>query len=305
MEKNLSKLNDVVQLFKDKYGEEEYYTRDLENKIVSWLNNTDKREIKNILIELFSDFKFYTKLEIKKILHKQLLCSLKKVDLDFTNILPLPSKDGRANSSYDMTMLLKEIVREEEIDIYRDTIKTDFIHIQKDIKSIIIFDDISGTGKTVIDFLKENFHIIKDKQVILNLITITENAKTNIDKHLKKNGILNVEIIAEHKYNKTFLKHAKLNGEHQKAIYEYEEEIWGKGNNNILGYKDSQVLIGFSHNIPNNTLSSFWYHTDFNGQKKEWNCLFKRHTQLKRGNVKSKRPKQNMKIKKAKGVAKN
>ncbi|WP_430493555.1 phosphoribosyltransferase-like protein, partial [Paenibacillus ottowii] len=94
--------------------------------------------------------------------------------------------------------------------------------------------------------------------------------------------------------------HIFLNDSHRRLINDFEETIWGKGNQNIMGFRDSQLLVGFSHNIPNNTISSFWYHADFSGKREEWNCLFKRYTQLKR-NKKNTRSKQNLSVKRKSG----
>lgn len=98
--------------------------------------------------------------------------------------------------------------------------------------------------RTVINFLKHNYNNLKGKQILLNLISITEVAQINIENYLKRNN-LNVEIIVEHKYNKVFLNHFNLNEPYQKILNDFEEKIWGEGNNNILGYQDSQVLLVF------------------------------------------------------------
>ncbi|PAE23883.1 hypothetical protein [Bacillus sp. 7894-2] len=293
MNNSLSRTEEVVQSFIDKYGEEEYYTKNLHSKFISWLSNTEDQEVKDILIELFSEFNFYTKIEIKRILHKQLKDSLCKVDLNCTCILPLIAKDGRS-SSFDMTGLLKEIIREHDIEIFIDTIKTDFRFVDEDIENIILFEDISGTGGTVIKFLKDNTKFLEGKKVILNLIATTVSAKREIEEYLKHSRI-DIELVVEHQYSKVFLKHPSLNETHRQLIYKFEEEIWGRDHNNILGYKDSQVLVGFSHNIPNNTLSSFWYHVDFEGARQEWHSLFKRNTGKRR---RKRRVTQNHNIKK-------
>ncbi|NBZ89249.1 phosphoribosyltransferase-like protein [Stagnihabitans tardus] len=44
-----------------------------------------------------------------------------------------------------------------------------------------------------------------------------------------------------------------------------------------LGYKDGQLLIGFSHNTPDNTLPIFWAET---GATKAWTPMFKRYHKI-------------------------
>jgi len=298
MKNNLSRIDELIQSFIDKHGTEERYINGLKEKFISWLANADdNEEIKNILIELFASFYFYTKIEIKNILHKQLNNALDKVDLYSTSILPVTKKDGGA-SSFDIIGLLREIVREHEINIYKDTILMDISYMTNDTDTVILFDDISGTGGTITKFLKSRSNELKGKKVILNLICVTPSARKKIDEYLIETD-LNIELVVEHEYDKIFSNHDNLDETHQEILYKFEEQIWGKKNNNILGYKDSQILIGFSHNIPNNTISSFWYHPALQGKRRNWNALFKRDTLPSK--TKGARKMKNFSIEKKKG----
>ncbi|TKH45736.1 hypothetical protein C1I60_04565 [Paenibacillus terrae] len=293
-------INEAVGVFIEKYGQEERYTKDIESKVVSWLENTNLEEVKEILLHLFSEFIFFTKLEIKEMLKRQLEDVLDSEILENICIIPMVSKGGIANSSFDLTMLLKEVIKENDIELYKDTIKVGLNQIDADISTLVFFDDISGTGGTIVTFLRENKSYLIGKKIIIRLIVITETAKKIIDEYLVTQTELDVKVIAEYKYDKIFKDHKFLNDSHKKLINDFEETIWGKGNQNIMGFRDSQLLIGFSHNIPNNTISSFWYHTDFSGKREEWNSLFKRYTQLRR-NKKNTRSKQNLSVKRKSG----
>ena len=73
------------------------------------------------------------------------------------------------------------------------------------------------------------------------------------------------------------------------SVIRIEESLWGKGSDKILGYKDSQLLLTFFHNTPNNTISSFWFSNRFCKQgyantygEKRWNELFERYRPPKR-----------------------
>ena len=63
-------------------------------------------------------------------------------------------------------------------------------------------------------------------------------------------------------------------------MYGFEEGLWGKNSRNILGY--NELLIGFSHNTPNNTISSFWITEDILKNKYKWSPLFDRMTKNRR-----------------------
>ncbi|MEK5354839.1 phosphoribosyltransferase-like protein [Paenibacillus sp. FSL L8-0709] len=297
-------INEVAQVFIEKYGQEERYTKDIESKLVSWLENTTLEEIKEILLHLFSEFIFFTKREIKEVMKSQLVDVLGSYALESICIIPMISKDGRANSSFDLTMLLKEVIKENDIELYKDTIKVGLDQIDDDISTLIFFDDISGTGGTIVTFLKENKSDLIGRKIIIRLIVITETAEIMINEYLDTQKELDVKVIAEYKYDKIFKDHKFLNDSHRILINNFEETIWGKGHQNIMGFRDSQLLVGFSHNIPNNTISSFWYHTDFSGKKEEWNSLFKRYTQLNRKNKKQSRSNQNLSVKREGGGSK-
>lgn len=60
---------------------------------------------------------------MKRLLLKQLSEILHSNSLDDIAIFSLPSQSGKTNSSDEMTMLIREIVREHGIQIYEETIK--------------------------------------------------------------------------------------------------------------------------------------------------------------------------------------
>lgn len=43
------------------------------------------------------------------------------------------------------------------------------------------------------------------------------------------------------------------------------------------GWKDSQMLLGFHHNTPDNTIGIMWFDSDWNGSSIPWMPLFKRY----------------------------
>ncbi|WP_375103254.1 hypothetical protein ACDZ28_26705 [Paenibacillus sp. RS8] len=279
-------IEKIIRDFIEKYGEEEYFLKDIENKFYKWIENTDLPDVKEILIQLFSEFEFFSKIEVKGILKKQLSELLHNNSLEDIAIFSLPSQSGKTNSSDEMTMLIREIVREDGIQIYEDTIKKNIEDLGCDehIKIAVFFDDISGSGKTITDFLKEYKDKLMGKKIIINLLAATDSALQSIEQYRAEEE-LSVQVKVERMCGKIFSDHPTLKDDKRIVLSKFEETIWGKGHRNIMGFKDSQLIIGFYHNIPNNTLSSFWYHPEF-GKLKQWNTLFKRFTLPKRGKQK-------------------
>ncbi|WPP41338.1 hypothetical protein SK066_22750 [Paenibacillus hunanensis] len=276
----------VIRDFLDRYGEDEYFLRDIKQKFTNWLSNVDDINVESTLIKLFSEFRFFSKLEIKLILKEQILMVFDSNNKKDLCIFPLKPNGIGSNSSDEMTMWVREIFREEEITTYKDTINTDLSRLGKDesIKTLVFFDDISGSGGTIVKFLEDKELNLKGKQIIINLIIITEEALEKINSYKSIQKDFDIKINYKYKVDKVFINNEKFDHNDFNAVFELEKEIWGEKHRNILGYEDSQLIIGFSHNIPNNTLSCFWYHIDFKGKKQNWNTLFKRSTQLRRKN---------------------
>lgn len=279
----------VIKEFIKKYGEEEYYLQNIETKFNDWLENTNEEELKKLLIQLFNEFRFFSRLEMKEIMKKQLKQTLLSHAIEELIIFPLPSSDNKTNSSNELTMWIREIMREENISFYPETIETTIENLKNysHISTFIFFDDISGSGGTVIKFLKKYKSYLLNKKVVIHLIVVTEEALNKINHFLKNEPQLNVLIIKECKYTKFFLNHPTLKKKDEELLRNFETEIWGKGSKQILGFNNGQLLLGFSHNIPNNTFSCVWYDSDFEGEKKIWSPLFKRIIPLKHKNIKS------------------
>lgn len=279
MQDNIKNIDKILSKFIQCNGEDVYYANNVSFKLEEWINNTDDIEVKNILLELFSHFKIFNRNEVKVMLKELLEECLKEVNIDSTNICYLPSSDsGKYNGSSELTCLIREIDRETNNSyLYDDTIVTGLEYIYDDINSILFFDDISGTGRTITKFLKKNKGKFEGKKIYINLLAITQIAKANIDDFRKDNPKLDITIKYKHEYNKAFEGLCKLDEIHRDKLYDFEKKILGKGNDFILGYKDSQLLIGFYSNVPNNTISSFWLDSDWVKNHDNWKPLFGRY----------------------------
>lgn len=283
MQNNINNIDKIIEFFIEKYGEDTYYSRGIKEKLLKWIDNTEDTDIKNILLELFNEFKLFNKLEIKQIMEEQLVECLNEVDIDCTNICHFPSVGNVYNSSSEMIPLIREIDREQgNIYLYKDTIVHGIEEISNDIEYVIFFDDISGTGGTITKFLKNNLDFVRGKKIYINLIAITKVAKDIIDKFKEDNVDLNIVLKYKYEFDKAFNCLDRLDSEHKDKLHKFEEDIWGCNNNNILGYKDSQLLVGFDHNIPNNTISSFWLTNEMVEKEIKWNPLFYRYTPRRR-----------------------
>lgn len=203
MQEKTITIQEVAEEFVNLYGVEERYINGLVEKSKLWFLNFENQneESKQMIINLLSEIKFYPKTEIKDILLKQikhLLVVLK--GFEDTQILPMASKNGRSNGSAEMIQSVKELDKFHEFTPFEETLILDPVYILPDIKNLVIFDDISGTGQTVIKFLKINKEAFKGKNIYICFIVMTEVAEDNIQKWLVKNKELKVNLIYEKKY---------------------------------------------------------------------------------------------------------
>lgn len=147
------------------------------------------------------------------------------------------------------------------------------------IERIIILDDFCGSGNQASKFHEEFVTYLKDKAP---QIQVAYYALFAIEEGLNKVKGLSFDqaeavFVLDESY-KCFSDISRFFMEEDaqlKAPCKIMCEKYGKQISlNPLGYKDCQMLIGFHHNTPNNTLPIFWQ--DKNG----WHPMFKRFVKI-------------------------
>lgn len=143
------------------------------------------------------------------------------------------------------------------------------------IDRIVILDDFCGSGNQASKFHDEFVRFIKEKNKDIN---IAYYALFAIEEGLGKVRALSFDdvesiFILDESY-KCFSDRSRF-FEGEKTDFKMQcktiSEEYGKRLSQIpLGYKDCQMLLGFHHNTPNNTLPIFWYEGD------GWEPIFKR-----------------------------
>lgn len=262
----MSNIMELAQELKKKW---EYPSNDLSARLgifFKQLNiNSEERET---LKELLQNFIYISEMEERKILN-EFKKTIDKLDKSKTIYSYIEDKRGKLNSSNNILSLYKHITGLRN----GYTLKIDRIS-DFEVDNLILFDDISGSGKTIEDFFKENLEIIKDGKITIYLFIyiISEEAKSKIEKYCKSID-LEINIIPYYIVKKCFQKGYIYHEdalEKRTLIKNHEETIGGDNKSYVLGFKESELLVAFYNTIPNNTLSSFWYET------KKWNPLFKR-----------------------------
>ena len=129
----------------------------------------------------------------------------------------------------------------------------------KKINNVVLIDDFSGTGKTIITFLQGQNTFFCEKKIFILLVEVMKEAKEKIELFAKEND-MNITILTNSIKDKAFFD--KSNSFIKKFINISKRRKIGK--DFIKGYKESESLVSFFNNTPNNTLGLFWYKSDSN-----------------------------------------
>jgi hypothetical protein len=263
------------------------------NHIRAWLDQFEEIFDQRLVFKLLQNFKLYSELEIRE----KLKANFARIQKDLNNrgferILDINKRKRDeflvtfidSSPSKGSTYYTKLFA--DENNIYSDNVTTPDLIEKKlkeksGIKALVIIDDIIGTGKTIIsniniyitDEIKE---IIKKRKIPIYISTITgfldskEKILTAISNDLDCE-IFIYDILADD--DKCFSNDSRI----------FDSPIDRKKTKDIclskgetlepkmpLGYGNSELLIAFPINCPNNTLPIFWKKSN------KWNPLFER-----------------------------
>lgn len=232
-------------------------SKELDLKLHKWLKVASNEE-QQILLSLFEFSHFFSK---KKVFAHFAELYNKLCDKEYTLFSTIESQDYRNNSSHGYLSELYLTLKLSDYNIIH-SISCFPIDNMKYIRNIVFVDDIIGTGKTVIDFFDEILDYLSGKKIYLWVVCITEDAYERIEKYANENKLeikVQEKWIEKKAFKKGYIFDGKDSDEKEKMILAYETRMWKKDSLNILGRNNSQCLVSFYNDTPNNTLSSFWY----------------------------------------------
>lgn len=251
--------------------------------IVRWLENFDKADWKKALIVL-NNFEFFSTNDIVKEFNNGLLQIRSQISIENKIYLIPLGKTGKSGSA--MIYYLKKTPcfdnRKTKLEIIENK---DFSSLP-DSCNIVIVDDFSGTGNSIIEFynsIKSNI----PKNHVINALTVAfmRKAKSNLASHkIKLVGNERISCFASRGSVFGYLPRMKAI---RNFCFEYGDKLYPeqayrekKTKQHPLGYSNTQALLGFEHSIPNNTLPIMWADCKLVGQEKKWLPLFPRRGNL-------------------------
>lgn len=240
-----------------------------EQKIGNWLENVKSDEEKQVFIQLFTNFNYFTRMKFSSGL-KDGYSKFKGIvgeEYKDSLFLPLGSQGGIFNGAYEIMPLFRRINR---IDKTRIVMQTQDFLTKRDIssvKNIVLVDDFIGSGTTLkkyIELLKKDYmSFLENKCIYVIVVVVGKKGLESIGKLREETGLDIKEIIYHKRMEKAFtdlsgiFSNEKDRAYAKKIIKKYEQNV-AERPIDIMGFKKSEGLIGFYYNTPNNTLAVFW-----------------------------------------------
>lgn len=216
-------------------------------KFENWLKNIPE-EYLDIILNLLRNFDYYSQEKIIgyfEELHETLL-SFDDFNLEntmFTFIHNTKKMSNSSNEYWSHYILKNNLIQFAYVDLIHPTLST--------MENIVVIDDFSGTAKTFIDWLTPNIEKIADKKIFFLTIHLMEEAKNAIEIFSKDNNIVIYPLYIRLK------KHAFISAPQdiKSSFLELSSQLDIKIK---LGFGNSESLVSFYKNTPNNTLGIFW-----------------------------------------------
>lgn len=153
------------------------------------------------------------------------------------------------------------------------------------IDTYIFIDDLCGSGRQVKRYTEELISLLKKKKPDVKIYYYClfgqENGMKKIGANRNLDLVDSVFVLDESfkcfsEKSRYFLKSDQFDVYKSKAeamCKKYGKKLVGANKQNWLGHHDGQMLLGFAHNTPNNTLPIIWKETN-------WIPIFKRYAKV-------------------------
>ncbi|EGO9008663.1 TPA: hypothetical protein OMH09_002446 [Enterococcus faecalis] len=272
------KFDDALENFlvsNDVRDSKEEYVKNFRKKFGYFLSQkklTDKISVSNFLIDGISNYRYYSRETVEHIFQKfhhdflsQVVNMQKTIFCNISNVENL-TKYNSSNFFLSKYLEVNSLDNSKGFDIYQELLaKPESKRIRK-VETIVFIDDFSGSGNTIIAYFKKLLPFLKDKKIVIYCIHIMEDAEKNILRFVEENKGSNAIYL---KYSCKSKKILNSSPELRKVIRDFEKN--DLSSSFPLGYDESEALVTFYRNSPNNTISSYWNH--FEGY---WSALFPR-----------------------------
>lgn len=255
---------------------------DMGNRIRKWFKSIENDYDKGVYLLLMEQFRYYSReniIEALRKVHKEVTDFDKNID--YTIFFPMFSYNGNTNHSFEIQNMYRDANK-----LSKYCFPTNInLAIEKlpmnDISNIIFIDDMIGTGETIKKSIREihkKYKSLFNKNIYILVLEVPENIM-NIEEDINEELDINIKIIYLNKHKKAFdsgyIFDEKNKVRAKEVIKKYDTQLT-KNANDILGYGNSEFLLGFYYDTPNNTIISLWKQNE----DLSWNPPFYRSTKI-------------------------
>lgn len=250
---------------------DQYIGNDIfESNVQFWLDNFEEQET---LLRLLANYTYVPELMYGGYLDDltddvAARCKEGKAILADTCFITFPSSKG-IKSGGDVIRSLLPVGHLESIG--KDQLIADAgknLNYIKNAKCIVFIDDMVGSGETArknVTRVLDKLGSLENKKIFLAVMFAETSSIERLKAEFQSQGYP-VEVFA-HRYcqkcmSEGYIFSREEIGEKEGMLREYEERIAGQkvnqGNSCAMGFRNSQLLLSFFYNTPNNTLCMFW-----------------------------------------------
>lgn len=266
----MERIPSIAQHCRSRWGKEDELTNQLDEKLKEFIMQVDaKPEVKDILLELLKHYNYYSRENVNTILREFYDIIINEFKIPKSRaIYSRIETDSKINSSNN---LLEEYKTINNIgsSLSRDIEKLDIEEINV-IDCIIFIDDIIGSGDTITKFLEKHKEKLKNVICLIFCIECMEEGRIKVEQFFQTENI-DGYLISKNEAKKAFENNYIFEDGKSKRIilHDFEYKL-SNGGKYVLGYGNSEALVSFYRNTPNNTISSYW------NKYRNWNPLFMR-----------------------------
>lgn len=222
-----------------------------------WVKHFQDEE-KILIANLLENYNYYTYGKIQQILkrlHEQIVVQY-GISSENSVISVIRKKDGRFCSSWKYWISYMDISGLSN-DVFYDSLNDIDDKYWENISNVVFVDDCSGSGETVTKFLDRQNKDFSNKHIFIVIIEMLEEAKIHIKRYAeeKKLNIVPIPYI---------IKCKAFEGEDRKTRQRFcmMSHRINVQNKYIWGFKQTEALMAFYNNTPNNSLGIFWYSSE-------------------------------------------
>lgn len=227
-----------------------------------WLSQLPE-DLQEITLQLLELFEYYPQEKVNKYLYdlRFNLDAKAKLDPDVTIYTLLPSSKGITNSSADYLYTYRQLHSISKFKTVLDlnTYITSEPEKQEKVRNIVIVDDYCGSGKSLKTFVKKYTDWLQGKHIYYVITYLMLESMSLIDNISKEYGVA-IDVIYINAGTKAF-NNDKFSGREDelRTLIKNESQKLKIYHKYHLGKYESESLVSFYNDTPNNTIGLFWY----------------------------------------------